>query len=100
MTAFINSIGTANPQFKIKQEDVLSFMIKAHDLDDEEAHKLKVLYRATGIKERYSTIPDYQNATDFKFFPGNSQLEPFPSTEKRSSWYQQHAITLSKKSHS
>ena len=95
MTAFINSIGTANPQYKIKQDDVLNFMVKAHRLDEEEAHKLKVLYRATGIKERYSTIPDYQNEGNFQLYPDNAQLEPFPSTAERSSWYKKEALNLS-----
>lgn len=95
MTAFINSIGTANPQYKIKQDDVLNFMVKAHQLDEEEAHKLKVLYRATGIKERYSTIPDYQNNGDFQLYPDNDTLEPFPSTAARSNWYKKEALNLS-----
>lgn len=95
MTAFINSIGKANPRYKIKQEDVLSFMVKAHQLNDEEAHKLKVLYRATGIKERYSTIPDYQNNGDFQMYPDNDKFEPFPSTRVRSNWYKKEALGLS-----
>jgi alpha-pyrone synthase len=95
MTAFINSIGKANPRYKIKQDDVLNFMVKAHQLNDEEAHKLKVLYRATGINERYSTIPDYQNNGDFQMYPDNDQLEPFPSTGARSNWYKKEALGLS-----
>ena len=95
MTAFINSIGKANPRYKIKQDDVLNFMVKAHQLNDEEAHKLKVLYRATGIKERYSTIPDYQNNGDFQMYPDNDRLEPFPSTSERSNCYKKEALNLS-----
>jgi alpha-pyrone synthase len=95
MTAFINSIGTANPQYKIRQEEVFNFMVKAHQLDEDEALKLKVLYRATGIKERYSTIADYQNTGDFHLYPDNALLEPFPSTRERSNWYKKEALSLS-----
>lgn len=93
--SFISSIGTANPKHSIKQTEVVDFMIQAHGLNEQEAHDLKVLYRATGIEQRYTTIPDYSKTRGFDFFPDNEKLEPFPSTKKRGDWYRKHALGLS-----
>lgn len=94
MNSFITSIATANPPFKIQQQEVLEFMIKAHGLNGEEASKLKILYRATGIQSRYSVIQDYQSSLIRNFFPANDALEPFPSTKDRLQLFQQEAIKL------
>lgn len=95
MPAFITAIGTANPTFAIPQAEVVNFMIKAHGLNDEEAHQLRILYRASGISNRYTTIPDYANDVR-EFFPDNDRLEPFPDVSIRGSWYREHAAVLSK----
>jgi alpha-pyrone synthase len=95
MPAFITAIGTANPTHAIQQGEVINFMIKAHGLNDEEAHHLRVLYRASGITNRYTTIPDYANL-ERTFFPKNDLLEPFPDVATRSNWYRDHAANLSK----
>jgi predicted naringenin-chalcone synthase len=94
MPAYITSIGTANPSHAIRQADVLDFMIEAHGLNDQEAHDLRVLYRASGIQQRYSTIPDYGGSSR-TFFSDNESLEPFPDMAQRSTWYKSHAATLS-----
>ncbi|MBL6446290.1 type III polyketide synthase [Fulvivirga sp. 29W222] len=94
MNAYITSIATSNPRFKIKQQDVLDFMIRAHQLKGVDADKLRVLYRATGILSRYSVIEDYQSSLVRQFFPDNKKLEPFPSTQERLELFQQEAITL------
>ncbi|GAA0891719.1 type III polyketide synthase [Fulvivirga kasyanovii] len=95
MNAYITSIATANPKFKIKQQDVLDFMIKAHRLEGADADKLRVLYRATGILSRYSVIEDYTSSLVHDFFPDNDRLEPFPTTQDRLGLFQQEAIGLS-----
>ncbi len=95
MSAYITSIGTANPTYKINQQQVLDFMINAHELDDEEAKKLAILYRATGIHYRYTTIKDYAEKDAHTFFPDNKDLEPLPSTSQRNQWYKQEALQLS-----
>lgn len=94
MPAYITSIGTANPPHAIRQADVLEFMIGAHGLAQSEAHDLRVLYRASGITQRYSTIPDYGGSVR-TFFPDHQTLEPFPDMAHRSAWYRTHAPTLS-----
>jgi len=94
MPAYITSIGTANPPHAIRQADVLDFMLSAHGLNAQEAHDLRVLYRASGIQQRYSTIPDYGGSSR-TFFPTNESLEPFPDMAQRSTWYRSHAPALS-----
>jgi len=96
MSAFIKAIGTANPKFKVSQKEVLNFMQKAHDLNEEESKKLEVLYRATGIQHRYSVLEDYKRNNGFTFFPDNKTLSPFPSTKARNELYKKEAIALSK----
>lgn len=89
----------ANPQHRIDQEKVFEFMGKAHGFEGAELSRLKALYRATGIKSRYSAIPDYHttNSKDWQFYPSNETLSPFPSTEKRLEVYRNEAALLSKK---
>lgn len=93
--AYINAIGTAVPRNRIPQESIFQFMEKAHGLKGDEARKLRVLYRATGIATRHSVIGDYAKDADYDFFPNNEQLEPFPSTSDRMTVYQQEAKQLS-----
>lgn len=72
-------------------------MGKAHGLNDAALTRLKALYRASGIKRRYSVINDYQSAdsAQWKFYPQNDQLSPFPTTADRAKLYRKEAITLS-----
>ena len=80
----------------IPQEHVLKFMQKAHKTDSIQAKKLEILYRATGIRQRYSVIEDYQNSEVHSFFPDTPDLEPFPDTKSRQSVYKHEALRLSK----
>ena len=95
MNSYINSIGTATPKYEILQDEVLEFMVKAHELNDEETHQLQLLYRATGIRKRHSVLPDYKKGANYSFYPNSSNLEPFPSTKQRQSTYKKEAIELS-----
>lgn len=70
-------------------------MVKAHQLDEEEAQKLKALYRASGIRSRYSVIKDYQQKSAFDFYPQNDTLDPFPSTADRNKLFAKTALDLS-----
>ena len=94
MSAFITSIGTANPESKITQSEVHDFMVKAHQLNEAEAHKLKALYRASGIASRYSVIKDYQNKEEFEFYPDDEKLEPFLPQVPGISFSQRRHLTL------
>ncbi|MEJ2004067.1 MAG: type III polyketide synthase [Cyclobacteriaceae bacterium] len=95
MSTFIQHIGTAVPSNTITQRDVLQFMLMAHQLMGEEALRLKLLYRATGIKQRHSVLSDYGKTTDFEFFPDSESMEPFPDTKKRQEKYREEALALS-----
>ncbi|MEO1096949.1 MAG: type III polyketide synthase [Bacteroidota bacterium] len=97
MSSFITSIGTANPENKITQEEVHHFMTRAHQLSDDEAYKLKALYRASGIASRYSVLQDYQKQEGFHFYANSVDLEPFPSTRSRNQLFTRKALELSLK---
>jgi predicted naringenin-chalcone synthase len=94
----IISIGTAVPEFKHQQDDILGFMQRVFALGEADRRKLKFLYRQGGIDTRYSTIPDFSLTTnEWQFFSPTENLEPFPGLEKRMKWYQQYAASLSLK---
>ncbi|HEY5824028.1 MAG TPA: type III polyketide synthase, partial [Cyclobacteriaceae bacterium] len=57
--SYITAVGTANPKYKFNQLTIAEFMVRAMQLDENEARKLKALYRATGIDTRYSVLEDY-----------------------------------------
>jgi len=92
----ILSIGTAVPQYRHRQQDILDFMQRVYALDEVNRRKLKFLYRQSGIETRYSVIPDYSlPAADWKFYIPSENLEPFPTLEQRMSWYRSNAANLS-----
>lgn len=94
----IAAIGTAVPDFKHKQQDILDFMQRVYALPESDQRKLKFLYRQGGIDSRYSVIPDYSSpANEWQFYPPSENLEPFPHLELRMQWYKQYAATLSMK---
>ena len=94
----ILSIGTAVPDHRHNQDDILDFMQRVFALDESGKRKIKFLYRQSGIETRYSIIPDYsQPATQWTFYSPAENLEPFPNLEKRMKWYKAHAASLSMK---
>ena len=95
MSSYIQSIGIANPGDRISQDHILGFMQKAHALNKQDSIRLQALYRATGIKYRYSVIPDYHQVEN-SFYPPTENLEPFPTIENRMKVYQDNALGLAK----
>ncbi len=94
----IISTGTAVPQYRHEQKDILGFMQRVYALNENDKRKLGFLYRQGGIDTRYSVIPDYSmQAADWQFYSPTENLEPFPNLEKRMKWYQQYAGELSLK---
>ncbi|MFT3705532.1 MAG: type III polyketide synthase [Agriterribacter sp.] len=92
----IISIGTAVPQYKHNQDDILRFMQQVYAADVTEQRKMKFLYHQSGIQKRHSVIGDYNKAPkDWKFYPQSENLEPFPSLEQRMTLYNKHAAPLS-----
>jgi len=94
----ITHIGTAVPKYKIRQDDVTSFMARAHGILNGSEVRLNALYRATGIKTRYSVIEDYQGGGNNRFFPVTNDLEPFPDTKARMVLFRKEAEILASKS--
>ena len=95
----IQSIGTAVPENRIDQRQIAAFMAQAHAFEADQKNKLLALYRASGISQRHSVIPDYASLKpeNWTFYPASPDLKPFPSTKDRSRLYQQHALNLSVK---
>ncbi len=92
----IVSIATAVPAYKHAQEDIFDFANAIHSSNEEESRKLKFLYRHSGIRTRYSIIPDYSSSIGQReFYSKQKNLEPFPNLEKRMEWFGEHAGKLS-----
>ncbi|HUQ96655.1 MAG TPA: type III polyketide synthase [Chitinophagaceae bacterium] len=92
----IVSIGTAVPAYCHSQMDILQFMQGVYCLNEADNRKLRFLYAKSGIKQRYSVVPDYSRAIqDWKFYPQSENLEPFPNLEKRMALFVKQAPLLS-----
>jgi predicted naringenin-chalcone synthase len=96
--SYITAIGTATPAHRFSQSAIADFMVRAMQLDEHEAKKLRALYRATGIESRYSVLPDYGKTADYEFYANSADLTPMPSTKKRLEFFRKHAVELSKAS--
>jgi len=90
--SYINAIGTAVPKYKIDQRQIADFFSKQLGLNPSQTHELKVLHRASGIKNRYSVLPDFQKGYETDFFKNNN----FPKVSDRMLVYRQHAPELAK----
>jgi predicted naringenin-chalcone synthase len=92
----IISIGTAVPEYRHEQDEILSFMQRVYALGESERRKLKFLYHHGGIKTRYSVLRDYSLPTgEWEFFSPSENLEPFPGLEQRMEQFRRHAAPLS-----
>jgi len=96
MSSCISAIGTANPKYRIPQNDIFQFMLKAFKLKDTRASRLKQIYDHSGIEYRYSVIPDFgeTESKNHTFFGKNEDLEPFPGTKERLNLYKDTASDL------
>ncbi len=96
MKSCITSIGIATPEYQVAQNRIYEFMSTAHQLNSSDASRLKKIYDASGIDYRHSVIPDFGNVNgEYSFFPNTENLEPFPSTEQRSTLYKNTALQIS-----
>ena len=93
--SYITAIGTATPSHQFSQSIIADFMVKAMHLDEDEARKLRALYRATGIETRYSVLADYGRSGGYEFYANSGDLNPMPSTKKRLEFFRKHAVELS-----
>jgi len=76
--------------------DILKFMQTVYATHDADKRKLRFLYQQSGIKQRYSVIPDYSRSIEeWKFYPQTENLDPFPSLEQRMVVFNKQAPLLS-----
>lgn len=90
---YINNISIAIPQYKSEQLELYEFMVNLYP--EYLQNKIKKLYVSSGIEKRFSVIPDYSSTENKKLYPNNSNLEPFPTLNKRMEIYKEEAIKLS-----
>src|SRR5688572_14346551 len=93
--SYITALGLANPSNRFSQSTIADFMIKAMHLNNNDASRLRALYRATGIDSRHSVLDDYGRTEHYTFFGNDGNMEPFPTTQDRLSVFRQHALALS-----
>lgn len=92
----IVAIGTALPQHKHRQLDILKFMLDAYQPEADDRRKISLLYERSGIETRYSVIPDFSSViNDRQFFRKTPDMEPFPNLDQRMELYDQQATKLS-----
>jgi predicted naringenin-chalcone synthase len=95
MPSYLGAIGTANPVHRIAQAQIADFMALALAFGENDARKLRALYRVSGIEHRYSVLPDYGRPNgEYTFFPNTPDLEPFPSVGQRMAVYRREALPL------
>lgn len=93
MRGRIVNIETATPEYKHRQDDIVSFMINAHGGSTEVARQLNILYKRSGIECRYSTLPDFNLRNQPLFFSGKE----YPTLSRRIAHYKKEAVSLSAK---
>ncbi len=88
----IISIGTAVPQHRTEQKEILEFMHAAYDNDVTASRKLNVLFHNSGIHTRYSAIPDFDKTShEHIFFNGTPSKA---NVENRLEVFKERAIPL------
>ena len=76
--------------------DILQFMQIVYASTEADKRKMRYLYQQSGIKQRYSVIPDYsRTSAEWRFYPNTENLEPFPSLEQRMVVFNRYAPQLS-----
>jgi len=92
--SYITALNTANPPFTISQQQSADFSAHFMGKTKDEKRKIRILQRATGIKNRYTVLEDYTKKENFDFFPNAENLEPFPTTSQRMKVYEKWATKL------
>ena len=91
---FINAIGTHNPSYKYKQEEILTYMLShVPDLEERSRRGLQMIYKRSGIGHRYSVLPDFGESNQERLFSSNA-LDKMPAVEKRMAIFDQEATNL------
>ncbi|GAB3713182.1 type III polyketide synthase [Spirosoma flavus] len=97
--SFINSIGTAVPDYACTQDQAAEFMIDVLQLGEQDSRRIRALYRHTRIDKRHTVLPDYTRPREeFTFYSNTPGLEPFPTVRQRMEVYRQEAVPLALRS--
>jgi predicted naringenin-chalcone synthase len=95
--SYIIAIETALPDNCFSQETFTDFYLNS-TADESDRRKIQIVSRRSGIRERYSVIPDFgAQPEDFEFFAKNRELLPEPNLSSRMQLYRKHAVALSAK---
>lgn len=95
--SYINAIETALPDNCFSQETFTDFYLNSTN-DETDRRKIQIVSRRSGIRKRYSVIPDFgAQPEDFEFFAKNRELLPEPDLSRRMQLYRKHAVALSAK---
>jgi alpha-pyrone synthase len=95
MYTVLESIVTKNPPFKFRQSDFAKFMSRVEKIPKSLRKRMNQIYSLSGIDYRYSCLEDYgREPENFRFYPQNWSLSPFPTTEKRNQKYQTSVVDL------
>jgi predicted naringenin-chalcone synthase len=87
----IISIGTAVPQYRAEQITILEFMKTAYS-NDTASRKLNILFHNSGIRTRYSVLPDFVNIhSENNFFSTTKQV---PDVAQRMQLFKENAPAL------
>ncbi|MBD2702619.1 type III polyketide synthase [Spirosoma sp. BT702] len=97
--SFINSIGTAVPDYVCTQSQAAEFMVDVLQLDEQDSRRVRALYRHTRIDKRHTVLADYTHPKEeFTFYPNTPGLEPFPTVRQRMEVYRREAVPLALRS--
>lgn len=89
---YISSIKTAVPKYCYAQEDAASFLTQRVD-DPKERKKINIIFRRSGVKTRYSVLPDF-NPKNERWMLFDHPNDNVPLVESRLSIFKTSSIEL------
>ncbi len=94
----IISLGKAVPDYKYKQHDILQYMLQVPEFNDSRwQRKLSLLYERSGITNRYSAIPDFDEQQHQKKAVLFTENNSCPAIQNRLAIYHNNALKLAQK---
>lgn len=91
----ITSIATSLPAFCYDQNELCAFADKVYAENETDSRKLAYLYHQSGIKSRYSVLPDFGGTATAPLFDCSAETRSFAGIDERMENYHQNAATLS-----
>lgn len=90
--SLIVSIGTAVPENRYRQQEIVNFMSRYYGADEETSRRLNIIYQKSGIEFRYSVLPDFMAVGHHQSLFDTPQQNPLLSS--RMGIYHQEAAKL------